>query len=261
MIMRKSMVLPAIARLEYRPLLRSALAAILAPTLAAVMAAMWAARSLALSTGFPTRLLALLGSGALLILYGLPAHGPHHRFGPANHMTVARGALVAFLAALLLETVDTRVQYVALGAAILAAVMDAVDGWLARRTHMVSVFGARFDMETDAVFILVLCLWAWHLDKAGAWVVTGGLLRYAFVLAGALVPRLRGPLPDSFRRKTIAALQMVALLIVICPFVPVLVSALVAALALAALTISFLLDMRWLLLRPEPEPPEPMFER
>jgi len=104
-------------------------------------------------------------------------------------------------------------------------------------------------METDAVFILVLCLWAWHLDKAGAWVITGGLLRYAFVLAGALVPRLRRPLPESFRRKTIAALQMVALLIVICPFVPVSASALIAALALAALSASFLLDTRSLLLR------------
>jgi phosphatidylglycerophosphate synthase len=250
MIMRKSSVLPAIARSEHRPLLRSALAAILAPTLAAVTAAVWAARPLALSAGFPTHLLALLGAGALLILYGLPAHGPHHRFGPANQMTVARGALVAFLAALLLESVDIRLQYVALGTAIVAAVMDAVDGRLARRTRMVSAFGARFDMETDAVFILVLCLWSWHLDKAGAWVITGGLLRYAFVLAGALVPRLRGPLPESFRRKTIAVLQMVALLIVICPFVPVPVSSPVAALALAALSISFLVDTRSLLLRP-----------
>jgi len=250
MIMRKSSVLPAIARLEYRPLLRSALAAILAPTLAGVMASVWAARTLGLSAGFPTRLLLLLGSGALLILYGLPAHGPHHRFGLANHMTVARGALVGFLAALLLESSDIRVQYIAAGTAIVAAVMDALDGWLARRTRMVSAFGARFDMETDAVFILVLCLWAWHLDKAGAWVIISGLLRYAFVLAGALVPRLRAPLPESFRRKTLAALQMVALLIVICPFVPVPVSAPVAALALAALSISFLLDTRTLLLRP-----------
>lgn len=243
------MVLPAIARSEHRPLLRSALAAILAPTLAAVTASVWAARPLALSAGFAARLLTLLASGALLILYGLPAHGPHHRFGPANQITVARGALVAFLAALLLESVDIHLQYVALGAAVVAAVMDAMDGWLARRTRMVSAFGARFDMETDALFILVLSLWAWHLHKAGAWVIAGGLLRYAFVLAGALVPRLRGTLPESLRRKTIAALQMVALLIVICPFVPVPLSAPVAALALAALSISFLLDTRSLLLR------------
>jgi len=114
---------------------------------------------------------------------------------------------------------------------------------------MVSAFGARFDMETDALFILVLSLWAWHLDKAGAWVVMGGLLRYVFVLAGVLVPRLRGELPESFRRKTIAALQMVALLIVICPFVPAPVSTPIAAAALFALSMSFLIDTRSLLLR------------
>ncbi len=234
--------------MEYRPLLRSALAAILAPTLAAVIASLWAGRILALSTVFPARLLALLAGGTLLILYGLPAHGPHHRFGPANHMTLARGALVVFLAALLVESVDMRVQYVALGAAVLAAVMDAADGWLARRTGMVSAFGARFDMETDALFILVLCLWAWHLDKAGAWVIAGGLLRYGFLLAGVAVPRLRHPLPESFRRKTVAALQMVALLVVICPLVPRTLSAPVAAAALLALSMSFLVDTRTLLL-------------
>ena len=247
--MRKSYVLPAVAQLEYRPLLRSALGAILAPTLAAVTASLWAGPTLALSAVFPARLLALLAAGSILILYGLPAHGRHHSFGPANHMTLARGALVVFLAALLAESVDVRVQYVALGAAILAAVTDAADGWLARRTGMVSAFGARFDMETDALFILVLCLWAWHLDKAGAWVIAGGLLRYLFLLAGVLVPRLRRPLPESFRRKAIAALQMLALLVVIGPFVPVSVSAPVAAAALLALSMSFLVDTRALLLQ------------
>ena len=53
-------------------MLRSALAAILAPTLAAVMASLWAGRTLALSTEFPARLLALLAGGTLLILYGYP---------------------------------------------------------------------------------------------------------------------------------------------------------------------------------------------
>ena len=242
--------MPAIVQLEYRPLLHSALPAILAPTLAAVTISLWTGRALALSAVFPLRLLSLLSSGSLLVLYGLPAHRPHRHFGPANLTTVARGALVVFLAALLVERVDMRVQYVALGLATLAAITDAVDGWLARRTRMVSAFGARFDMETDALFILILCLWAWHLDKAGAWVIAGGLLRYAFVLAGVLVPRLRDELPESFRRKTIAALQMVALLVVICPFVPAPVSGPIAATALFALSMSFLVDICWLLLRP-----------
>lgn len=243
------MVSPTIARLEYRPLLRSALSAILAPTLVAVTVSPWVVRALTLSASFLPHLLGLLALGGIFVLYGLPAHGPHHSFGAANWVTVIRAALVAFLAALLVERADLHVQTVVLAAATLAAAMDAVDGWLARRTRMASAFGARFDMETDALFILVLCVWAWHLNKAGPWVIAGGLMRYAFVLGAVLVPALRGPLPESFRRKTIAALQMVALLLVICPFVRWPWSAAIAAAALSALSLSFLTDARWLLRR------------
>ncbi len=243
------MISLTIARLEYRPLLRSALGAILAPTLVAVTVSPWAVRALALSDSFLPHLLGLLALSGILVLYGLPAHSPHHSFGAANSVTVIRAALVAFLAALLLERAEVHVQRVVLGAAILAAAMDAVDGWLARRTRMASAFGARFDMETDALFILILCAWAWHLNKAGPWVIAGGLLRYAFLLGALVLPALRGPLPESFRRKTIAALQMVALLLVICPWVPTPASAVIAATALFALSFSFLTDTRWLLLR------------
>jgi phosphatidylglycerophosphate synthase len=245
--MIKSVVSPAIARLEYRPLLRSALGAILAPTLVAVTVSPWAVRALALSDSFLPHLLGLLACGGVLVLYGLPAHGPHLSFGAANFVTVIRAALAAFLAALLLERADMHVQIVVLGAATAAAAMDALDGWLARRTRMASTFGARFDMETDALFILILSLWAWHLNKAGLWVIASGLLRYAFLLGITVLPALRAPLPESFRRKTVAALQMVALLLVICPWVPAPTSAVIAAAALSALSISFLLDTRWLL--------------
>ena len=80
---------------------------------------------------------------------------------------------------------------VALAASV--AVLDGVDGWLARRTRMASAFGARFDMETDAALILVLAVLAWQFGRAGAWVLACGLLRYAFVGAGVLWPWLRSP--------------------------------------------------------------------
>jgi phosphatidylglycerophosphate synthase len=246
-MMRRWLVLPAIARLEYRPLLYSALGAIVAPTLVAVTASAWAAHALGLSAVLPARLLGLLGLGGIFVLIGLPAHDPHDSFGAANHTTVARGVLVAFLAGLLVEPADVRVQLIALAAATLAAALDALDGWLARHTRMTSAFGARFDMETDALFILVLSLWAWHLDKAGAWVIAGGLLRYAFLLGGEWLPALRRPLPPSWRRRRIAGVQMIALLVVICPYVPPPVSAPIAAGALLALTFSFASDTRWLL--------------
>ena len=78
------------------------------------------------------------------------------------------------LAALLGEAVDAGDDHRAWGVVVLAtvaALLDAVDGWLARREQIASAFGARFDMETDAFLILVLSLLLVHFEKCGAWVV------------------------------------------------------------------------------------------
>ena len=42
------------------------------------------------------------------------------------------------------------------------ALLDLVDGWVARRTGTASPFGARFDLETDAALILVLSWLVWR---------------------------------------------------------------------------------------------------
>jgi phosphatidylglycerophosphate synthase len=132
-----------------------------------------------------------------------------------------------------------------------AAVLDGVDGWLARRTSLSSAFGARFDMETDALLIMVLAVLAWQFGKAGVWVLGSGLLRYLFLAAGRALPVLRHPLPPSRRRKVIAVVQIVALIVTVAPFVPVALSVLVAAVVLGLLTLSFLVDVLWLLARNE----------
>jgi phosphatidylglycerophosphate synthase len=209
----------------------------------------WAKGPLELSAAFPGKLLALLSVGAIFILHGLPAHHPYRSIGAANLVTIARGTVIAFLAALIGEQGGLYVQVVALTLATAAAVMDGVDGWLARRMKMASAFGARFDMEADALFVLVLSAWALQLGKAGVWVIACGALRYAFVLGGWLVRSLRAPLPPGMRRKVIAAIQMVALLVVIAPFVPPSVSAPIAAASLFVLSISFLIDIALLLRR------------
>lgn len=207
----------------------------------------WVRARFGLDVAFPARLLGFLVAGSAVFLCGLPEHHPFRSLGAANKVTLMRAVMVVFLAALTLERHDTQMQWLVLVLATLVALADAADGWLARRTNMVSAFGARFDMETDAFFILVLSIWAWETHKAGAWVLASGLMRYAFVLSGRVFPVLRTPLPPSWRRKAIAAAQMTALLIAIAPFVPVSVSAPVAATALVALTYSFLSDIGWIL--------------
>jgi phosphatidylglycerophosphate synthase len=112
---------------------------------------------------------------------------------------------------------------------------------------VVSAFGARFDMEVDALLILALSGLAAGLGKAGAWVIGLGVLRYGFVLAGWLAPRLAQPLPPSRRRQAVCVLQVVVLGLMLAPPVMPPVSVALAAAAFAALAWSFAADVAWLL--------------
>jgi phosphatidylglycerophosphate synthase len=125
-------------------------------------------------------------------------------------------------------------------------VLDGIDGWLARRARMSSPFGARFDMETDAFFMLVLSILVWRHDKAGAWVVAIGLMRYAFVAAGWWLPWLARPLRSTWRGKAVAVGQFAGLGVALLPVVPVPASTLVSGAALAALVWSFAIDVKFL---------------
>lgn len=231
---------------ESRQLLGNALRSILAATLLGVAIAWIARATFGLDQSYLFRTAALLCGGGLLLMWRLPAHHPFDRLGAANQVTLARGVLVALLAGVIGMSTTPRLQIAVLCTATLAAVLDAVDGWLARRTRMSSSYGARFDMETDALLILVLSLLAWQFGKAGVWVLGSGLLRYVFVAASLLFPWMQHPLPPSGRRKVLAVLQTVSLLVAIAVFVPRGVSGLVCASALAALAWSFLLDIAWL---------------
>ena len=112
--------------------------------------------------------------------------------------------------------------------------------------RLVSGFGARFDMETDAVLIMALAILAWRFGKAGAWVLLCGLLRYLFVAAGGLWPWLRGPLAPSARGRAICVVQFVGLSLAVLPVIHTPLSGGIAAAALVALCYSFLIDVMWL---------------
>jgi phosphatidylglycerophosphate synthase len=174
------------------------------------------------------------------------AHHPFARFGPANQITTVRALLVAMAAGFIGEIASSSAANAVVGLGAGAAALDSADGWLARRTKMTSGFGARFDMEVDALLIQVLAILAWQHDKAGAWVLGSGLLRYGFVAAGWLWRWMRSPLPPSVRRKAICAIQIVALLVTLAPSVTPPTSVVVAAAGLAILSYSFLIDTIWL---------------
>jgi phosphatidylglycerophosphate synthase len=241
----------SMARAAPRGLLRSALICILAAALLIGAVAELGMNRLGLGAAYLPKALIVYTAGAVLVLIGLPKHHPFSSFGAANQVTLVRGGLVALLAGLIGETADIALAALVTAVATGVAVLDGVDGWLARRTSLSSPFGARFDMETDALLIMVLAVLAWQFGKAGVWVLGSGLLRYLFLAAGRALPVLRHPLPPSRRRKHIAVVQIVALIVTVAPFVPAALSVPVAAVALGLLTLSFLVDVLWLLARNE----------
>ncbi len=234
------------------PLLRSA-AANAAMGLAVLLGlALGLDRALSLGPWYLPKVLAayLL---VLLLLGFLSDHRPHERLGPANQVTLLRGVLTALLAGLVGEGAPA-IAWTALALGLAASALDGVDGWLARRGGWASPFGARFDMETDALLIAVLALLVWSLGKAGVWVLAAGLMRYAFVAAAYLLPWLARPLPPSRRRQAVCVVQVLSLTLALTPILAPATSAALAAAGLVVLIYSFAVDVHWLARHAGPEP-------
>lgn len=226
--------------------MRNALRTALAVAALLCAATLLVTLQLQLAPGYAAKVAAAFVCGLALARPLLRSHEPYVAFGAANTVTLARMAMAALLAGLLGEGATPAIAGTVLAIGIPALALDGVDGWLARRSRMASDFGARFDMETDAALLLILCALAWQLDKAGAWILAGGLMRYAFVAAAFALPWLRRALPPSMRRKTVCVVQIIALFVVIAPFVPHAASVPVAAASLALLAWSFAVDILWL---------------
>ena len=207
----------------------------------------------------PVAGLALFALVAAIARARVAVSHPHARFGTANAITLARAAGTALLAAVALEPrlIAGAAGWLAVAGAALLLALDGIDGWLARRQRLASEFGSRFDMEVDALLILVLAALALGLGKAGPWVLGLGVMRYAFVLAGWLVPALRAELPPSRRRKAVCVLQVATLGLLMLPGLDPPASTTLAALAFAALAWSFATDIRWLLRHAARAGPDP----
>lgn len=203
---------------------------------------------LLMRTGVLLQGVAVAGLIALLVRQGVTGHAAATGLGPADRITLLRAAGVAALAGLPFQVeLGSNALWTVVAVAGLLLLLDGVDGAVARRTGTASAFGARFDMELDAFFILVLCLLLWQSGPLGAWVLLIGLLRYLFVGAGLLLPALREPLRDSLRRKIACVVQILALLLSLAPLTSDGQAAMIMLGALAVLAYSFTVDTHWLL--------------
>ena len=205
-----------------------------------------------LAAGVPASVFAatLLSYGLLvcMVLHATPAAFHRDGPGPANRVTFLRAALVMPVAAMALlpAHLDADATYWLLGLAATALAFDGLDGAVARRTGRVTAFGARFDMELDALLILILALLVWQTGQAGLWVLLVGLMRYLFVAAGWRWTWLQRELPPSRRRQTVCVVQSVALLVALAPVVSPGLASATALAALLLLTYSFTVDVLWL---------------
>ena len=186
---------------------------------------------------------------AALVVRHAPDALPGRGLGPANRITLGRAALALAIMPLALRPgpLGAPVYWWIIGVSTAAMVLDGFDGWAARRTGTATPFGARFDVELDAALLMALSVLVWRSGAAGPWVLLIGGLRYLFVAAGRSWPALRGALPPRRRRKVIAVVQGVALLVALGPIIPPWLAAGGTAGALALLVWSFAVDVRWLL--------------
>jgi len=191
----------------------------------------------------------------LVVSNGLLTRGLRTRhaavFGWANAATAVRSTLVGVVTGMIATSFTEPISVALLvGLSAPALALDAVDGWLARRTASVSELGARFDLEVDAFLLLALSVYV--ARDLGWWVVVIGMLRYAFVAAGWVLPWMRATLPPRYWRKVVTAVAGIALVVAASGLLPTWGAVVVVLIALALLLESFGRDVLWLIRRQRP---------
>jgi phosphatidylglycerophosphate synthase len=167
------------------------------------------------------------------------------RLSPADWVTLTRATFAVGVAALVADAFAEPAPVtllVALSAAALA--LDAVDGWVARRTQTAGLLGAHFDGEVDAFLILILSVYV--ARSVGPWVLAIGAARYLFLAAGWPLSWMRAPLPPRSWRKAVAATQGIVLTVAAANVLPQAVTVAGLVVALVLLTESFGRDVWWL---------------
>jgi phosphatidylglycerophosphate synthase len=193
--------------------------------------------------GWIAGILFLLVSTTLLTV-GLARRGMA-RLGAANAITATRSMLVGVVTALTVTSLTEAVPAsLVVALTVPALLLDAVDGWVARRTRNESALGARFDMEVDAFLLLVLGVF--DAATLGGWVLAIGLMRYAYVAVGWVLPWMRATVPPRYWRKVVTAVCGIALTLGASGLAPQPVAVIAIGIGLALLIESFGRDVIWL---------------
>jgi CDP-diacylglycerol--glycerol-3-phosphate 3-phosphatidyltransferase len=168
--------------------------------------------------------------------------------GAGNLVTLSRGVLLAWVAGfLVVPWVATDLAWLPAVGYGSAALLDAVDGAVARARDRVTVLGETLDMEFDALGLLVASLVGVAGGQLPAWYLVAGFARYVFV-AGTRLRAHRGlathDLPARRSRRLLAGAQMAFVAVALTPVVSSSLAELGALLVCAPLLLGFVRD--WL---------------
>lgn len=170
--------------------------------------------------------------------------------GVANRITLIRGLFIAATAGFLV-IVSTEppawLLYVPAALYTLAAVMDAVDGYVARRQQQTTQLGKELDTELDAFGLLIAPLLAVLTGKLAVSYLLVSIAYYLFQW-GTRWRQRRGrpvyPLPPSQVRRYLAGLQMALVAIALWPPLPADITRLLGIALMMPLLLGFVRD--WL---------------
>ncbi|MCX8062264.1 MAG: CDP-alcohol phosphatidyltransferase family protein [Anaerolineales bacterium] len=133
-------------------------------------------------------------------------------FGMGNLVSLFRGWLLAALAGFIIAPQPSGwlawlpgILYISNGIA------DLFDGYLARRSHQVTVMGARLDMSLDGLGVLFASLLLYRYGVLPSWILIVGMARFIFLFIAKLREKLGKPvyeLPSSDLRRAFAGAQM-----------------------------------------------------
>lgn len=141
--------------------------------------------------------------------------------GLANQLTILRGMLIAATGGFLLQTPDNSLLlWIAAALYSVAAILDRVDGFVARRTGQTTLLGSDLDTVFDALGLVIAPLLAVILGKVHISYLLVSVAYYLFSWARERRLRLGLPvyplLPNTLRR-TLAGFQMGYVAVVLWP--------------------------------------------
>jgi CDP-diacylglycerol---glycerol-3-phosphate 3-phosphatidyltransferase len=134
-----------------------------------------------------------------------------------NKLTCVRVVLIPFFVAFMLNSTNSSMnQWIALAVFVIAGLTDWLDGYLARKDNLVTVFGKFMDPLADKLLVCSALICFVQLGRLSAWIVIIIISR-EFIISGIrLIASDNGVvIAASYfgKAKTVAQMVMIVLLI------------------------------------------------